>query len=299
MSISLLQRELYPGPLAGPHVTLPRSLVELTDENETETLRFLSGRPIHTVFLASLISDNGVASPFNRGVFYGYRNRDGLLEGVALIGHATIIETESVECIEAFARFARRCSLTHLIRGEEQKVESFWNYYSDGERDARLICRELLLKRQTIPTDFEEVPGLRQATLADIEIIAAVNSSMACEENGIDPLAHDSIGFLGRVARRIRQGRSWILIEDDQLVFKTDIVAQTHQAAYIEGVYVAPEKRGRGYGHRCMSQLTEYLLMRVGAVCLTVNEESREALSFYRRAGFDIAGHYDTIYLHR
>ena len=41
--------------------------MKLTDENEAETLKFLAARPIHTVFMASLISDNGVASPFNRG----------------------------------------------------------------------------------------------------------------------------------------------------------------------------------------------------------------------------------------
>jgi ribosomal protein S18 acetylase RimI-like enzyme len=285
--------------MAGSQVTAAGSLMKLTDEHEAETLKFLAVRPIHTVFMAGLISDNGVASPFNRGAFYGCRNREGLLEGVALIGHATIIETESQDCIETFARFARSCSFTHLIRGEQEKVESFWNYYSDGEHDARLICREFLLQRQTIPAKVEVVPQLRQATLADLEIIVAVNASMACQENGINPLTKDSIGFRERASRRIHQGRSWILIENNQLVFKTDIIAKTPQAAYIEGVYVSPEKRGKGYGFRCMSQLTEYLLMRVGSVCLTVNEKFPGALSFYKRVGFDVASRYDTIYLHR
>jgi predicted GNAT family acetyltransferase len=297
MSTSLLQQEVDVRLMAEPQVTAPGSLVELTNENEAETLRFLVVRPIHTVFMASLISDNGVASPFNRGSFYGCRNREGRLEGVALIGHATIIETESQECIEIFARFARSCSPTHLIRGEQEKVESFWNYYSDGEHDARLTCRELLLRRQTIPTNVDVVAGLRQATLTDLEMIVAVNASMACKENGINPLAKDSAGFRERCARRIRQGRIWVLIENNQLVFKTDIIAQTPQAAYIEGVYVDAEKRGKGYGLRCLSQITEYLLMRVGSVCLTVNEKAPEALTFYKRAGFDIVSRYDTVYL--
>jgi uncharacterized protein len=299
MSTSVLQEEFNVRLMAGPPVTAPGSLVRLTDENEPETLRFLAVRPIHTVFMASLISDNGVASPFNRGTFYGCRNREGGLEGVALIGHATIIETESQDCIETFARFARSCSPTHLIRGEQEKVESFWNYYSDGEHDARLICREFLLGRQAIPTNADVVPGLRQATLADLEIIVTVNALMAYQESGTNPLANDSAGFRERSARRIRQGRSWVLIENNQLVFKTDIVSQTPQAAYVEGVYVAPEKRGQGYGFRCVSQLTGYLLRRVGSVCLTVNEKFPEALTFYKRVGFDVASQYDTIYLYR
>jgi ribosomal protein S18 acetylase RimI-like enzyme len=299
MATSVLQGDFDGSLMGGPQVTGPDSLVNLTDENKTETLKFLAVRPIHTVFMASLISDNGVVSPLNRGAFYGCRNREGHLEGVALIGHATIIETKSQESIETFARFARSSSPTHLIRGEQETVESFWNYYSDGKQAARLICRELLLKRQTIPTNVDVVPGLRRATLADLEMIVTVNASMACQENGINPLAKDGVGFRQRSARRIRQGRSWVWIENEQLVFKTDIIAQTPQAAYLEGVYVAPEKRGKGHGLRCLSQLTEYLLMGVGSVCLTVNEKYPETLNFYKRAGYDIASRYDTIYLQR
>jgi ribosomal protein S18 acetylase RimI-like enzyme len=293
-----MQREFDGMMIGGPQVPANSSVVKLGAEHETEALQFLAVRPIHTVFMASLILDNGVVSPLNRGAFYGCYNREGILDGVALIGHATIIETESQECIESFARFARGCSPTHLIRGEQEKVKFFWNYYSDGEQAARLICSELLLKRQTIPTNVEVMPGLRPATLADVDTIVDVNASMACRENGINPLAKDSAGFRERVARRVRQGRSWVLIENDQLVFKTDIIAQTPQAAYVEGVYVVPEKRGQGYGQRCVTQLTEHLLMRVGSVCLTVNESFPEALSFYKRAGFDLASRYDTIYLH-
>lgn len=297
MSTSILRQEFDARLMVAPQVIPTGTLVRLTHENEAETLKFLAARPIHTVFVASLISDNGVASPFNRGAFYGCRDREGSLKGVALIGHATIIETDSEECIETFAHLARSCSLTHLIRGEQEKVESFWNYYSDGEHDARLICREFLLKRQTIPTSVDMVPGLRQATLADLEMIVTVNASMAYQESGTTPLAKDGAGFRERCARRIRQGRSWVLIENNQLIFKTDIVSQTRQAAYVEGVYVNPEKRGQGYGFRCVSQLTDYLLMRVGAICLTVNEKFPEALTFYKRVGFDIASRYDTIYL--
>ncbi|MGH9961913.1 MAG: hypothetical protein ACREBC_33095, partial [Pyrinomonadaceae bacterium] len=133
MSTSLMQREFDGGLIAGSQVPAGGSIVELTAEHEAEGLKFLAVRPLHTVFMAGLISDNGVSSPYNRGTFYGCRNHEGHLEGVALMGHATIIETESQECIESFARLARTCSPTHLIRGEQEKVKSFWNYYSDKE----------------------------------------------------------------------------------------------------------------------------------------------------------------------
>ena len=67
MATSVMQRQFDDRLIAGLSLTSPGSAVELTNENEAETLKFLAARPIHTVFLASLISDNGMASPFNRG----------------------------------------------------------------------------------------------------------------------------------------------------------------------------------------------------------------------------------------
>lgn len=298
MALTVMRQESAPGfqsALASRYQHLQTQ--PLTQEDQREVQQFLAVRPLHTVFLASLISDNGMVSPFNRGSFYGCRNSEGRLEGVALLGHATIIETGSDECLKAFAHLAKNCSLPHLIRGEQEKVESFWSYYASEERAVRLFSRELLLQRQTVPTDFEPVPALRQATLADLERIINVNASMACQESGINPLTEDGEGFRERAARRIRQGRIWVLIENDRLVFKTDVIAETPQAAYVEGVYVAPEKRGKGYGLRCVSQLTQFLLSRAATVCLTVNENFPGALKFYERAGFGISSRYDTIYL--
>src|SRR5688500_475042 len=74
----------------------------LTDEHKAEVLDFLSARPLHTVFLAGFIRDNGLVSLLNRGTFYAARGREGRLEGVALIGHATLIEARTDAALEAF-----------------------------------------------------------------------------------------------------------------------------------------------------------------------------------------------------
>lgn len=236
-----MQHEFSPGlttrgPAFGPRCAQPLSAAE-----EAEVLEFLSARPIHTVFMASLIRDNGIVSDFNRGSFFGCRSEEGTLEGVALLGHATLIETESEECIKAFAELAKNHSPQHLIRGEATKVESFWSYYSEGNRNPRLLCGELLLELKTMPAPLEAVSGLRQATIADLEIIVNVNASMACDESGINPLATDPRGFRERAARRIQKGRIWVWIENQCLLYKTDIIAETPQAIYLEGVYVDPE----------------------------------------------------------
>jgi hypothetical protein len=85
-------------------------VAELNASHEREVMDFLARRPIHTVGMVGLISDNGLVSPFNRGTFYGCRNLQGQLEGVALIGHATLMETISDRALEALGKTAQTCA---------------------------------------------------------------------------------------------------------------------------------------------------------------------------------------------
>lgn len=299
MSASSVAKEAAPGTKQTPSAAADISLTvePLSGGHREETLAFLAERPIHTVFIASLIRDNGLESPFNRGSFYACRGEGRRLEGVALIGHATLIEARSEAALAAFARVAQECSLAHLVRGEQEKVEYFWSRYSETGATPRLVCRELLLEQRVPPVLRQYVKGLRLATLSDIGQIMEVNAAMAFEESGVNPLERDPEGFRRRTARRIELGRYWVWTKRGRLVFKADIIAETPEAAYLEGIYVNPQERGKGYGLSCMSQLGHTLLARTGAVCLTVNEQVRNTLSFYSKAGYQLSSYYDTIYL--
>lgn len=269
----------------------------LTEKHRAEILSFLAERPLHTVYLAGYILDNGVVSPLNRGSFYGYRNNAGRLEGVALIGHATLFETRSAEALAAFANLAQTCSRTHMLLGELEKVESFWDCYAEGGQAPRLMARELLFELR-FPVEVKKpVRGLRQATLRDLELVMPVQAEMAYIESGINPLEKDAKGFRLRCARRIEQGRVWVVIENERLIFKTEILSETSEIAYLEGVYVAPEERRQGMGIRCLSQLSRNLLARFKALSLLVNEQDKEAAAFYLKVGFKLRSQYDTIFL--
>lgn len=269
----------------------------LTDEHRDEVLAFLAIRPLHTVVMAGFIHDNGVKNPLNRGTFHAYRDPSGRLQGVALIGHATLFETHTEDALEAFANLARRCHNAHVIMGEQEKIERFWSYYAKTMQSPRLLCRELLFEQRWPVEIFEEVSGLRLATLDDLKHVMPVQAQMAFEEGGVNPLEMDAYGFRLRYARRIEQGRVWVWIEDGRLIFKADIISATPQVNYIEGVYVNPAERGKGYGLRCISQLSRKLLTRTRALCLLVSDQNQRAQAFYRRSGYKLRGNYDTIYL--
>lgn len=269
----------------------------LTEEQQAEVLSFLAERPLHTAVMSSFIRDNGLESPFNRGTFYGCRNRQGALEGVALIGHAMFIEVRSFAALKVFAHLAQDRRDAHMIMGEQEKIEQFWNYYSKGGQSPRIFCREVLFEQRWPVEALEPVPNLRPATLDDLMLVMPVHAALAYEESGINPLETDPQGFRLRCERRITQGRVWVWVERGQLIFKADIVAETPEVIYLEGVYVDLKERGHGYGSRCLSQMARSLLQRTEAISLLVNEEHRGALAFFQKAGFKRRSSYDTIFL--
>jgi predicted GNAT family acetyltransferase len=281
--------------LPQPDVTLTVS--ELVETDTNEVLSFLSERPIHTVCMTGFIRDNGLVSEHNRGAFYGCRNSEGRLEGVALIGHATLIETRTRGAVRELALVAQIHSNTHMIMGEQERVEEFWNHYADDGQSMRLACRELLFELRNAPDMLSQVEGLRLATIEDLDLIAPIHAAMAEAESGINPMERDREGFLKRCARRIEKNRVWVIVENDRLIFKADIQAETPEVIYLEGVYVNPLKRGTGLGRRCFTQLTKTLLARTRSVCVIVNEENEKAHAFYRLCGFKRNSCYDTIFL--
>jgi predicted GNAT family acetyltransferase len=263
----------------------------------SEVLSFLEKRPLHTAYLAGLIRDNGVQNSLNRGTFYGYRNANGQLEGVALIGHAILMETESDLALQAFAETAEQCKSSHMVMCEEDRIDRFWGHYTEAGQEIRHASRHLLLELRWPTEGSQQTPGLRVATLEDIELLIPVHAQMAQAESGIDPRNTDASGFRSRYARRIEQGRTWVLTVDDRLIFKAEVVSETPETAYIEGVWVNPDVRGQGYGRRCMSLLAKLLLGRTKSICLFVNDDDEEAQRFYQQAGYHLRSVYDTIFL--
>lgn len=267
-----------------------------TEWDELEVLDFLALRPEHTVFMAGMIRDNGLVSHLNRGTFYGCRNARLELEGVLLLGHIALTETRTDVALQALARFARSHPAPRLLFGESDRVAKFWKSYGQPGLEPRLIHRELLLGQRLPVADFERVPALRLATLDDLAPVMNTHAQMTFDENGVNPLETDPVGFRLRTARRIEQERVWVWIEDDRLIFKADIIADTPDVTYIEGVYTNRAERGKGYGTRCMLQMGLNLLARSVSVSLLVNECNGAALRLYTKAGYSVRSRYDTMF---
>lgn len=268
----------------------------LEQSNSNEALLFLSQRPVDNVIMSGFMRDNGVVSPQNRGTFFGCWNRAGSLEGVALVGHGITFDSRSEAATEMFAHLAKRTASSHLLMGERDQVRSFWRFYSPRKTAPRRLRDVAILELRHPFKGCEQVHDLRPAMTQELDAVTALHARMVAEETGDDPLLTDPESFRQRCLRRIKQGRTWVWFKDARIIYKADVIAQTSDVAYIEGVYVSPEERGKGYGRRCLAQMGTHLLAGVTSVCLFADEHDDRSQNFYTSIGYLPASRYSILY---
>lgn len=286
---------IHVAPISVPDLS---RLEVLEEKNRKEVLEFLNVRPVHTVVMASFLADNGFESEHNRGRYFGYRNENGKLEGVALIGHSTLIEARSEEALVAFAIEARRSETPiNLMMSEGRVIERFWNFYKENGAEPRHVFTERLFELN-FPFLVQNCEwNIRTAKAEEIDQIAEAHAEVALIESGVNPLEKDPDGFLKRCMRRIEQGRTFVVFEDGKLLFKADIVAETDNVIYLEGIYVSPEMRGKGVGPRCLSKLSTMLLDRVENICMLSNLKFESAHRSFEKAGYQSTDCCTTIFV--
>lgn len=270
----------------------------LTEGDRDAALDFLSECPVHTVIMAGWMLERGVESPEHRGTFYGCWNAMGILEGVALIGRATMFEARSDAAIFAFAELAKRDESVRLFFAEASALEKFWHTYRRAGQEPRILCHELLYEKEALSSPATDTIGsLRKARASELQQVASAHAQLVAEETGENPLDKDSTGFYQRCAARIEQGKVWVLMEGAELLFKADVVAETPQAVYAEGLWVNPSYRRKGYGQLCWEALSRALLNEKQSFCGFVNDENESARAFYDKVGCRLRARFDKIFI--
>lgn len=275
----------------------PHSAAPLTEAEKADALGFLAERPLHTVIMAGWLREHGVVSQQHRGSFYRSLNSAGKMSGVALIGRNTFFEVRAGEALTSLARVARQHSEIKMVFGEAKRLAEFWRHYVSPGQKFRLSKKELLFEIHDRPLNADGACELNRATTAELDQVVKAHAEMVRAETGVDPLAKDARGFRERCAARIGQGRVWVLMKDGELVFKTDVVSNTPEVLYIEGLWVNPKFRGRGVARKCISGFCRTALNGSNSVCGFVEAENLAAQSVYRRTGFSLCDRYEKVYL--
>lgn len=262
-------------------------IFELSEKSIEEAFEFLNSASVHAVILSGFLADNGIDEDLNRGKFFGHRDERGEIDGIALIGHSTIFDVRTQTALTAFAAEAKRSTRPiNLVMSSGELAETFFNEYSGFLYSPRKRCVEYSFFTGFPFVVQESGYKIRLATADDLEQVARVQAELAFIESGVNPLAIDPDGFRRRVLRRISQGRTYVVTDNGSLMFKADLMASTSEIAYLEGVYVSPEERGKGTGPACLSQVCIELLRFSSSICLLSNIELKQAHKCFERAGF-------------
>lgn len=251
-----------------------------------ELLEFFRSDPVANLFHIGVVDDHGIAGEGRTRFRYWLARSEGELVTAAFVAHTGMASVAGApDGARALGQLLREEFRLRLVVGERTASDALWGSWGEGEPRLNRSHR-LFVHRRT--TGLGE-PELRLAESGETEEIVALAAAMRMEELGRMVAAHELEEFAGRVAARVEEHRVYVLEREGQVVFKADVGTRCRDGAQIEGVYVLPEKRGRGLASRCVAEMARRLERRWPRVTLHVYEENAPAIRAYERAGFEAA----------
>jgi predicted GNAT family acetyltransferase len=273
---------------------LTTTTTRLLEPAELDAARAVLDRePVANAFVASRVAVAGLDPWRLGGELWGWY-ADGRLESLCYAGANLVPVCATPEAVRGFAerarRAGRRCS---SIVGPAEPTAGLWSLLEPAWGPAREVrARQPLMVTTSLPADVEPDPLVRRIRKDEMDLIMPACVAMFTEEVGISPLAGDGgLLYQARVAELVGGGRSFARVEDGEVVFKAEIGAATKHACQIQGVWVAPEHRGRGLSETGLAAVLRYALREVApVVSLYVNDFNTVARAAYRRVGFREVG---------
>ncbi|MFF2412243.1 GNAT family N-acetyltransferase [Streptomyces sp. NPDC058092] len=256
-------------------------------------LAILESEPVANAFVTARIRIAGLDPWRLGGEMWGWY-ADGRLRSLCYSGANLVPVCATPEAVRAFAdrarRAGRRCS---SIVGPAEPTAQLWRLLEPGWGPAREVrAHQPLMVTESLSAEVTPDPLVRRIRKDEMDVLMPACVAMFTEEVGVSPLAGDGgLLYQARVAELIGAGRSFARIEGGKVLFKAEIGAATPQACQIQGVWVAPEHRGRGLSETGMAAVLRYALADVApVVSLYVNDYNTPARRAYARVGFRETG---------
>jgi hypothetical protein len=256
----------------------------VVEPTRDQVLSFCARDPVERVFLEDVA---------RRGLGRFVAVEDGAGGELAALCHAGANLVPSGEGCGAFAGVAA-AARARMIIGEARAVSELW----DAARAVLPAPREDRPGQPVYTIVEPPAPGesgLRPARADDVDRLLPASAAAHELELGVDPIARDAEAFRWRTAAQVDDGRSWLWLEDDVVLFKAEASAWTPSAVQISQVWTDPEARGHGYAQRGLRDLCRLLLERVPTVTLFVRSENAPAIALYERIGMKKALDYRSV----
>ncbi|RMI04748.1 DUF4081 domain-containing protein [Cellulomonas triticagri] len=261
--------------------------------------------PVASV-LATTRLEQAAAVGLNRvgGLLWGYEV-DGELLAVCWAGANVVpvvpdpaVREDALDAFAAFGRaLGRRCS---SVVGDAPSVLGLWDRLAPSWG----AVREIRADQPSMVLDHEPSvaadPAVRRSTPEEYPIVLPACVRMFTEEVGYSPVVGSGGAYEARVRSLVREGRSFVRVEDGpagpRVVFKAELGAVAGGVAQVQGVWVDPERRGERLSEAGMAAVVTATRRDVaGTVSLYANGYNERALAAYRAVGFRQVGTYATV----
>ncbi|MDO5502179.1 MAG: GNAT family N-acetyltransferase [Actinomycetia bacterium] len=229
------------------------------------------------------------------------RDLDSLVWASANVVPVETTEDTTGPFVEKLRRNRRQCA---SILGPREQVESFWAMVEPIWGPAREVRHRQPLCVTTTPPSSLGVPldpRVRRATIGEARLILPAAEHMFTHEIGYPPYTGSPRGYLASLDALLDKGHTYIATDrgpdgKEQVIFKTDIGSAALGCVQLQGVWLAPRLRGRGYAVPLIAAVVEQILRDVAAVVtLYVNDFNHAARAAYRRVGFVETGEFMTV----
>ena len=231
------------------------------------------------------------------GEVWGYRV-DGRLVAACHAAANLVPVNADAEAVRAFAERAvsqpRRCA---TLVGPAEQVDPMWDLLTPAWGPGREVRRRQPHLEIRTPPAVVGDPLVRRTTAEDLEALYPACVAMYAEEVGVSPEAGGGATlYRARIAQLISKGWSFARIEDGRVVFKAEVAAVSPHACQVQGVWVAPERRGEGLATAGMAAVVDLALADVApVVSLYVNEHNTPARRVYENVGFTQTAEFTTV----
>ncbi len=254
--------------------------------------------PVANVFVASQLElYSSAVPPYSGAVILGCFNNDGELLSACWIGANVVpIEVPAEHCAQyGDWLVASRRSISSIFGPADAVMGIYAAMERHGVTALEVRPKQPLLaigRRPATPGNLHLSPSRSE----DFEAVLPAAVAMFTEEVGYSPFLGGAEPYRRRVASLIRSGHSLShLGEDGAVIFKADLGAVSADAAQVQGVWLAPEYRGRGLSADYMTAVVHRGLNVAPVVSLYVNEFNHRARASYERVGFEHVGLFATV----
>jgi predicted GNAT family acetyltransferase len=269
----------------------------VSDADLPQVRQVLDTDPVASAWVASRIAVAGLAEWRLGAQVWGWW-RGGRLRSLCYSGANLVPIVAMPEALPVFAQRAKaQGRVSSSMVGPADAVLPLWSLLEPVWGPAREVrsCQPLLATSSVPPVTPSR--HVRRASLDDLPALVPACVAMYTEEIGVSPIGRDGGAFYrAKVAESVRLGRTYVHVEDGDVVFKAELAAVTPAACQVQGVWVAPDRRGEGIGAAGMAAVVSHALRTVApTVSLYVNDFNAPALAVYTRCGFDRVGTFASV----